>query len=160
MLPASAFQKTLLKVHPWECVCYSTRRVPTSFKHWQENAYENALLFYFLPICCCLHATHIRRLLPRIQHNVKLPDGARARLGKGGIYDVGYFRDGSRFAVASSIGVWIYDAQTGEALALLNEQKDRIFCIAFRRMELCLRVVTMRVGFFCGTHTLVNISAL
>ncbi|MDE0400843.1 MAG: hypothetical protein OXL96_23870, partial [Candidatus Poribacteria bacterium] len=61
----------------------------------------------------------------------KLPEGALARLGKGRISDVGYFRDGSRFVVASSIGIWIYDAQTGEALALLNEQKDRIFCIAF-----------------------------
>ena len=38
----------------------------------------------------------------------KLPEGAIARLGKGWINDVKYFRDGSRFAVASTIGIWIY----------------------------------------------------
>lgn len=61
----------------------------------------------------------------------KLPEGAIARLGKGSIYDVQYFRDGHQFAIASSIGVWIHDARTGEALDLLNAQMDRIFSLAF-----------------------------
>ena len=61
----------------------------------------------------------------------KLPEGAIARLGKGAISDVQYFRDGHRFAIASSIGVWIHDARTGEALDLLNEQMDRIYSLAF-----------------------------
>ena len=56
----------------------------------------------------------------------KLPKGAIARFGKGAIYDVQYFRDGSRFAVASSIGIWIHDAQTGEALDLLAKHRSRI----------------------------------
>ena len=59
----------------------------------------------------------------------KLPEGAIARLGKGAIHDVQYFRDGSRFAIASSIGVWIHDAQTGEALDL------RSFLWRIHRME-------------------------
>ena len=54
----------------------------------------------------------------------KLPEGAIARLGKGSIHDVKYFRDGSRLAVASSIGVWIHDAQTGEAIDLLSKHKS------------------------------------
>ena len=49
-----------------------------------------------------------------------LPDGARARLGKGKIYDLTYSPDGTRFAVASGAGVWIYDAATPEELSLLS----------------------------------------
>ena len=49
-----------------------------------------------------------------------LPEGAKARLGKGRIFDVAYSPDGKRLAVASSIGVWIYDAETGAELDLLT----------------------------------------
>ena len=52
-----------------------------------------------------------------------LPEGAKARLGKGLIMDVQYSPDGSRLAVASSIGVWLYDAQTGEELDRLPGHK-------------------------------------
>ena len=46
-------------------------------------------------------------------------EGARMRLGKGRINDIKFSPDGRRFAVASSIGIWIYDAYTGEELSLL-----------------------------------------
>lgn len=49
-----------------------------------------------------------------------LPEGAKARLGKGRIFDVAYSSDGKRLAVASSIGVWLYDAETGAELDLLT----------------------------------------
>ena len=49
-----------------------------------------------------------------------LPEGAKARLGKGRIFDVSYSPDGKRLAVASSIGVWLYDAETGAELDLFN----------------------------------------
>ncbi len=48
-----------------------------------------------------------------------LPEGAKARLGKGWISEIKYSPDGTRLAVTSSIGIWIYDARTGEALDLL-----------------------------------------
>ena len=41
-----------------------------------------------------------------------LPEGARARLGKGHIGEIAYSPDGNRLAVASSIGIWIYDAHS------------------------------------------------
>ena len=41
-----------------------------------------------------------------------LPEGAKARLGKGSINDIKYSPDGTRLAVASSIGIWLYDAAT------------------------------------------------
>lgn len=49
-----------------------------------------------------------------------LPEGAKARFGKGRIFDVAYSPDGKRLAVASSIGVWLYDAETGAELDLFT----------------------------------------
>ena len=48
-----------------------------------------------------------------------LPEGATVRLGKGSINEIAYSPDSTRLAVASSIGIWMYDAKTGEALDLL-----------------------------------------
>ena len=48
-----------------------------------------------------------------------LPEGAMKRIGKGSIDDIAYSPDGTRLAVASNIGIWIYDAQTGKELNLL-----------------------------------------
>ena len=52
-----------------------------------------------------------------------LPEGAIARLGKGRISNrdgaIAFSPDGQRFAVASGIGIWIYDVATSRELALL-----------------------------------------
>ena len=53
-----------------------------------------------------------------------LPDGAKFRLGKGEIAAIQYSQDGSLLAVASSVGIWLYDAATGKALALLPRHRD------------------------------------
>ena len=49
----------------------------------------------------------------------QLPDGAILRMGKGGGSEVTFSPDSSRFAVASAIGIWLYDATTARELALL-----------------------------------------
>ena len=49
-----------------------------------------------------------------------LPKEAKARFGKGGIRELTYFPDGTRLAVRSSIGFWIYDAHTGEEVDLFT----------------------------------------
>ena len=50
-----------------------------------------------------------------------LPPEAVARLGKGEISgNLTYSPDGTRLAVTSYTGIWIYDAQTGEALDFLK----------------------------------------
>ena len=54
-----------------------------------------------------------------------LPEGAQARLGKGSISEITYSPDGARLAVASSIGIWIYDVRSGEELDLLTGHTDR-----------------------------------
>ena len=61
-----------------------------------------------------------------------LPEGAKARLGKGMPSNVAYSPDGTQLAVASSMGTWLYDAHSGEVLNLLarhtgtNPDADRL----------------------------------
>ena len=60
-----------------------------------------------------------------------LPEGAKLRLGKGPISEVKYSPDGTKLGVLSAIGIWIYDAQTGEELNLLDGHRGRVLSIAF-----------------------------
>ena len=61
-----------------------------------------------------------------------LPEGAKARLGKGRISgNIAYSPDGTKLAGASSIGVWIYDAQTGEEIDLLTGHTGWVSSVAF-----------------------------
>ena len=66
---------------------------------------------------------------------VNLPDGAIARLGKGGVSyrdrGIAFSPDGSRLAVATSMGVWLYDAETFDALTLLTGHTGEITAVAF-----------------------------
>ena len=60
-----------------------------------------------------------------------LPEGAKARLGKGGAHALTCSPDGALFAVASHLGIWIYDIQTSEELALLTGHTGRVNRVAF-----------------------------
>ena len=62
---------------------------------------------------------------------LSLPEGAKARLGKG--YKTGsslFSEDGTRFTVASSIGLWVYDIFTGQEVALLKWHPSNFTVIA------------------------------
>ena len=61
----------------------------------------------------------------------QLPEGAKFRLGKGNLHDIKYTPDGNRIAVATDIGIWIYDAQTGKELALLTGHTGRVTSLGF-----------------------------
>ena len=60
-----------------------------------------------------------------------LPEGAISRIGKGRIYDLAYSMDGTRLAVASSIGIWLYDTHSGKALDLLTKNAAKVNSVAF-----------------------------
>ena len=61
-----------------------------------------------------------------------LPEGAKARLGKGAITgDIQYSPDRSLLAVPSSIGVWIYDADTHQEINLLVGHAAPVSAVAF-----------------------------
>ena len=49
-----------------------------------------------------------------------LPEGVKARLGKGRIAEIQYFPDGTRLVVASAIGIWFYDTATHKEVALFT----------------------------------------
>ena len=61
----------------------------------------------------------------------QLPEGAKARIGKGGVYEIAYAPDSKQLAAASTIGIWIYDARTGEVLRLLTGHTYYVRCVAF-----------------------------
>ena len=64
-----------------------------------------------------------------------MPNGAIVRLGKGGVSykdrGIAFSPDGRRLAVATSMGVWLYDAETFDELALLTGHKEEITTVAF-----------------------------
>ena len=60
-----------------------------------------------------------------------LPDGAKARFGKGWISDIAYSPDGTQLAVASSIGIWIYDTETLAEVELLTGHTGYVNALAY-----------------------------
>lgn len=62
-----------------------------------------------------------------------LPDGAKARFGKGTLGEIAYFPDGTRFAVATSIGIWVYDSLTGKEIYKLTDHTNGVEIVRFSR---------------------------
>ena len=60
-----------------------------------------------------------------------LPEGAKARLGKGWISEIAYSPDGTQLAVATSIGIWLYDTETGQEVVLLTGHSSGVRSVAF-----------------------------
>ena len=60
-----------------------------------------------------------------------LPDGAKARLGKGSTSHIAYSPDGAWLATGGSIGVWLYDAKTGTDIALHAAETGWTTAVAF-----------------------------
>ena len=60
-----------------------------------------------------------------------LPEGVKARLGKGKIRAIQYSYDGKFLTVASGIGIWIYDTTTYQEVSLLTAHTSRVNCLAF-----------------------------
>ena len=51
----------------------------------------------------------------------ELPKKAKARLGKGSVNGIKFTPDGTHLAVETAIGVWLYDANTGEETTLFPD---------------------------------------
>lgn len=62
---------------------------------------------------------------------VSLPEGAIARLGKGGINIMRFSPDGTRLAVGTDVGVWLYDVPDGKETALFTERVGQVNALAF-----------------------------
>lgn len=59
------------------------------------------------------------------------PEKPAFRLGKGAINQVAYSPDGKLLAVAGSIGIWLYDAESLTEVGLLETAPDHIRSLAF-----------------------------
>ncbi|MDE0316602.1 MAG: WD40 repeat domain-containing protein [Candidatus Poribacteria bacterium] len=62
---------------------------------------------------------------------VGLPEGAIARLGKGGINIMRFSPDGTRLAVGTDVGVWLYDVEDETGTALFTERVGQVNALAF-----------------------------
>ena len=85
-------------------------------------------IFTLLTFVMLVFATHIAAQDPTLWG---LPQGTTARLGTGTMAEVAYSPDNTRLAVASSIGIWLYDAQTKAVLHLLIGHTRAVSCVAF-----------------------------
>lgn len=84
-----------------------------------KSTMKNQKLFLILLIAIPILSLSLCHAVEHTQW--QLPEGATRRFGKGVIRDIAYFPDGSRIAVSTSIGIWIYDVHTGDELALLTD---------------------------------------
>ena len=62
---------------------------------------------------------------------VGLPEGAIARLGKGGINIMRFSPDGTLLAVGTDVGVWLYNVPDGKESALFTERVGQVNALAF-----------------------------
>ena len=60
-----------------------------------------------------------------------LPEGATARLGRGSIRDMAFSADGQYFAVASAIGLWLYELATLSPIALWDTERGMTDSVTF-----------------------------
>ena len=96
-----------------------------------------ALRFTFILLSCRTFSIFTPVLIaqPQDYSRVNLPDGAIVRLGKGGVsYEdrgIAFSPDGSRLAVATSIGIWLYDVETFDDPALLTGHTGKVTAVAF-----------------------------
>ena len=87
-----------------------------------------AVLALFLLVSSALY---LPNAFPQEHIKGYLPEGAKARVGKGYVYDIAFAPDNTQLAVASSIGVWIYDKQSGKTLDLLTGHTSRVYSVCF-----------------------------
>ncbi|MYF55252.1 hypothetical protein F4225_05705 [Candidatus Poribacteria bacterium] len=79
------------------------------------------LILTFLPLIDTLYlfVSFSTTTFSQEHFQLSLPAGAKSRIGKGEIHQLKYFPNSKRIAVATSIGIWVYDVKTGDALDLL-----------------------------------------
>ena len=91
----------------------------------KKNAFLLFFTFIFLSILSQLNA------FAEDSTRWRLPEGAKARLGKGGIKQIAYSPNGMRLAAAGSAGIWIYDVTIHREVAFLTGNMRPISSIAF-----------------------------
>ena len=76
---------------------------------------------FFACICICVSLLLADSSFAEAYTQWQLPEGVLVRLGKGWVTDFVFSPDGSHLAVASSIGIWLYETTTYREVALITE---------------------------------------
>ncbi len=87
--------------------------------------------YFFSLLVILLSTLFLTKTFAQDYTQLNLPEGAKARLGKGVINDIQLSSDNTRLAVASSIGVWLYDVRTGSETALITGHTETVMHVAF-----------------------------
>ena len=89
-----------------------------------KNSLRRIYTLSIVLILCVLTTLNLQTVVAAQNSTyMALPEGAKARLGKGSIRKLAYTPDGNHLIVASSIGIWTYDADTMETLALFDSTR-------------------------------------
>ena len=82
---------------------------------------KKRLFFACICICLCVSVLLAESSFAEAYTQWQLPEGVLARLGKGWVTDCVFSPDGRHLAIASSIGIWIYETTTYQEVALITE---------------------------------------
>ena len=116
-------QESSVIQHFLQNVCYQQ-------KLRRHNFMKTPKSLFFILTLLLISTTYLPIGFAQDSTTLNLPEGAKARLGKGlieNIEDIAYSPDGALLAVASSIGVWLYDTNTYQEIALLTRPSRYLY---------------------------------
>lgn len=87
--------------------------------------------YAILMLSTCMVFLFIAQVTAQDYTTWSLPQGAKARFGKGRVKRMQYSPGGTQLAVATDIGVWVYDANSGGLLQLLIGHRDSVNSVVY-----------------------------
>ena len=101
-------------------------------RHSQRTSGENWMKhFRFLMISWLLVSLLLLNSFGQNETQIGLPENAIKRIGNGICNHIAYSPDGKQLALATSIGIWLYDTDTYEPLSLLTGHTDSVRSVEY-----------------------------
>ncbi|MCG9129424.1 T9SS type A sorting domain-containing protein [Candidatus Poribacteria bacterium] len=98
------------------------------------NTKKQHVILFFLTLLLLMFVSYVNAYM-----KWDLPEGAKLRIGKGGISNLTFSPDGERLIVGCYNGIWTYDAQSGLALDFISTYgKDLIAVSPNAKMFVCV----------------------
>ena len=93
-------------------------------KNWMKH-------FHFFMISWLLMSLFLLNGFGQSETQIGLPENAISRTGNGTPNDIAYSPDGKHLAVATTIGIWLYETDTYKPLSLLTGHTDSVQTVKF-----------------------------